>query len=145
MTRLHADDARHLPITTDRDIEHRVVDLLQTALRRQWWTLYLDEDDVQSPLIMPMADYPDDPSEPCGHEGTAAQLLANRVARIADEIGAAKVVFVWERPGAAKSTEADRACARAVAEGCRGEGLAVRAQLILHDGGARWFAPDDYL
>src|SRR5215204_6172500 len=136
MTRLHADDARYLPITTDRDIELRVGDLLEGALRRQWWTLYLDDDDVQSPLIMPMAEYPDDPSEVWGNEGTAAQLLAKRVAQIAAEIDAAKVVFVWERVGEAASTEADRAWARALAEACCAEGLAVRAQLILHDGGA---------
>jgi hypothetical protein len=135
----------HLPITTEEQIERRIGDLLQGALRRQWWTLYLDDDDVQSPLIMPMAEYPDDPFAPCGDEGTAAELLAKRVAHIAAEVDAAKVVFVWERPGAAESTEADRAWARALGSACRAEGLAVRAQLILHDGGPRWFAPDDYV
>lgn len=63
---------------------------------------------------------------------------------IAREIDAAKLVFVWERTGPAASTPADRAWARALGEACRTEGIEVRAQLILHDDGVRWFAPDDY-
>lgn len=125
-------------------MQQRIADLLQAAIRRQWWTLYLDERDMQLPLIMPMAGYPDRPDEPCGEDGTAAQLLANRLSEIVEQVGAAKVIFVWERPGGAESTRADREWARALSEACRAEGVAVRAQLILHDGGARWFAPDDY-
>lgn len=32
----------------------------------------------------------------------------------------------------------------ALSVACRSAGVAVRAQLILHDAGARWFAPDDH-
>ncbi|GAA4371950.1 hypothetical protein [Agromyces bauzanensis] len=144
MTRIDADEAAHLPITTDHDVEERVAGLLQHAVRRQWWTLYLDADDVQMPLIMPMAGYPDRPDEPGGDEGTAAQLLADRLSVIVREVGAAKVVFVWERPGRAETTPADREWAGALAAACRAEGVVVRAQLILHDRGVRWLAPDDY-
>lgn len=144
MTRLDANDATRLPLTTDRAVQQRIADLLQGAIRRQWWTLYLDARDVQLPVIMPMAGYPDRPDEPCGDEGTAAQLLANRLSEIVEQVGAAKVIFVWERPGGAESTRADREWARGLSEACRAAGLSVRAQLILHDGGVRWFAPDDY-
>lgn len=144
MTRRNVEAATRLPIPTDHDVQDRVASLLECAVRRQWWTLYLDEDDVQFPILMPMAGYPDSPDEPAPECGTAAALLANRLSVIVDEIGAAKLVFVWERPGPAESTEADRAWARALSEACRAEGLAVRAQLILHDDGVRWFAPDDY-
>jgi hypothetical protein len=144
MTRLDANDAKRLPLTTDHAVQRRVAELLQGALRRQWWTLYLDEDDVQLPLIMPMAGYPERPDEPCGDDGTAAQLLASRLADIAEQVGAARLIFVWERPGSAESTAADREWARELSEACRAVGLAVRAQLILHDRGVRWFAPDDY-
>lgn len=144
MTRLEADDATQVPLTTDLALHDRVSELLDAALRRQWWTMYLDEDERQLPLIMPMADYPEDPGEPCGAEGTAAQLLAQRLAEIVEHVGAAKVVFVWERPGRSESTAADRAWAKALSEACRAAGVAVRAQFILHDDGARWFAPDDY-
>lgn len=144
MTSIDANDAILRPITSDHDIQHRVAELLESAVRRQWWTMYLDEDDVQSPLLMPMAGYPERPDEPCGPEGTAAQLMANRVAHIASEIGAAKVIFVWERPGNDLSTPLDRAWAAQLGDACRAEGLPVRAQLILHSHGVRWFAPDDY-
>jgi hypothetical protein len=144
MTRLDANDAKRLPLTTDHDVQRRVAELLQGAIRRQWWTLYLDEDDVQLPLLMPMADYPESPDEPCGDDGTAAQLLASRLADIAGEVGAARLIFVWERPGGVESTPGDRDWARELSAACRTVGVAVRAQLILHDHGVRWFAPDDY-
>ncbi|MEV1130458.1 hypothetical protein [Agromyces sp. NPDC049794] len=144
MTRLHADEAARLPITTDRDVEERVALLLRNAIRRQWWTLYLDDDDVQLPLLMPMAGYPARPDEPSGEGGTAAQLIADRLAAVVEQVGAAKVVFVWERPGGAETTPGDRDWARSLAEACRAEEVVVRAQLVLHSGGVRWFAADDY-
>lgn len=144
MTRLDANDATQAPISTDHDIQRRVADLLQRAIRRQWWTLYLDADDVQRPVLMPMAGYPERPDETCGDEGTAADVLANRLASIVASIAAAKVIFVWERPGSDELTPADRAWAGALGAACRSAGVPVRAQLILHDGGVRWIAPDDH-
>ncbi len=144
MTRLDATDAIQLPISTDHDIEQRVASLLQRAIRRQWWTLYLDADDLQRPVVMPMPGYPAHPHEPCGDEGTAAEVLANRLASIVAEIEAAKVIFVWERPGDdefdAPTTERGPApSARPVSDA----GVAVRAQLILHDNGVRWMTAED--
>lgn len=144
MTRLSADEAIRLPIPTDHEVQQRVSNLLECAIRRQWWTFYLDENDVQFPLIMPMAGYPESPDEPEPEFGTAVALMANRLSMIVREIDAAKLVFVWERPGPAATTPADRVWARELGEACRAEGVAVRAQLILHDDGVRWFAPDDY-
>ena len=141
MTRLDANDTIQVPISTDHDIERRVGDLLQRAIRRQWWTLYLDDDDVQRPLLMPMAGYPEDPHEPCGDEGTAAEVLASRLASIVARIEAAKVIFVWERPGSDAFTSNDRSWAGALGAACRSAGVVVRAQLILHDNGVRWIAP----
>jgi hypothetical protein len=143
MTRLDANDATRLPISTDQDIEQRVAGLLQRAIRRQWWTLYLDVDDRQRPVLMPMPGYPVHPHEPCGEEGTVAEVLANRLASIVTEIEAAKVIFVWERPGDDELTTGDRAWAGALGAACREAGVAVRAQLILHDNGVRWIASDE--
>ncbi|UOE45773.1 hypothetical protein [Agromyces larvae] len=143
-----ADEAALIPLTTDAALQERVTDLLQCAFRRQWWTLYLDADDRQLPVIMPMAGYPHDPTEPVidgsGFPGTAAQLLADRLAMMIEDLGAASVVFVWERPGSAESTPADRAWARELADACRAETVRVRAQFIAHSRGIRWFAPDDF-
>ena len=70
MTRLDTTtDRTHQPIPTDEDIRQRVGDLLDRAVRRQWWTLYLDDQDVQRPVLIPMAGYPEDPHEPCGSSG----------------------------------------------------------------------------
>ena len=143
MTRLDVNDATRVPISTDHDIEQRVGDLLQRAIRRQWWTLYLDDDDVQRPVLMPMAGYPEHPDEPCGDEGTVADVLANRLAEIVAQIEAAKVIFVWERPGSDTLTAPDREWADALGAACRSAGVVVRAQLILHDHGVRWIAPDE--
>jgi len=143
VTRLDANDATQLPISTDTDIEQRVATLLQRAIRRQWWTLYLDVDDRQRPVLMPMPGYPADPREPCGDEGTAAEVLANRLASIVARIEAAKVIFVWERPGDDELTNGDRAWAGALGSACRDAGVAVRAQLILHDDGVRWIAAEE--
>ncbi|RZS65645.1 hypothetical protein EV187_1344 [Agromyces ramosus] len=143
MTRLDANDATRVPISTDDDIRQRVADLLQRAIRRQWWTLYLDENDVQRPVLMPMARYPEHPHEPCGDDGTAAEVMANQLENIVTGIGAAKVIFVWERPGTDELTEADRMWAGALGAACRSAAIAVRAQLLLHDRGVRWIALDD--
>jgi hypothetical protein len=143
VTRLDANDATQLPISTDQDIEQRVDSLLQRAIRRQWWTLYLDADDRQRPVLMPMAGYPAHPHQPCGDEGTAAEVLANRLASIVAQIGAAKVIFVWERRGDDELTSGDRAWAGALGSACRDAGVVVRAQLVLHDTGVRWIAPDE--
>ena len=146
MTRLDAHPANDLPITSDRDIEQRVAVLLQRANRRQWWTLYLDGADVQQPVVMPMAGYPDDPHAPSGAEGTkgtVAEMLARRLAEVVEAMDAAKVVFVWERPGGPAVTAADRSWASALGAACSATGVAVRAQLVLHDRGVRWLSPDD--
>ena len=143
MTRLDANDTTQLPIATDQDIEQRVASLLQRAIRRQWWTLYLDVDDLQRPVLMPMPGYPAHPHEPCGDEGSAAEVLANRLASIVAEIEAAKVIFVWERPGDDELTGGDRAWAGALGSACRDVGVAVRAQLILHDTGVRWISVEE--
>ena len=142
MTRLDVNDAA--PISTDHDIRQRVGDLLQRAIRRQWWTLYLDQDDVQQPVLMPMAGYPEHPDEPFGDDGTAAEIMADRLASIVAEIEAAKVIFVWERPGGEEFTVGDRVWAGALGAACRDAGVAVRAQLILHDNGVRWITAEDF-
>ncbi|WP_130506268.1 hypothetical protein [Microterricola gilva] len=139
MTSLEADELRQIPLDSDAAVQARVEHLIGAACRRQWWMLLLDEAGRQIPLIIPMADYPKTPN------GGAAGLLAARVAETVYETGAAQAIFVWERPGGHRVSHLDRSWARALAAACADAGVSVRAQLISHDDGVRWVAPDDLL
>ncbi|MEL4317679.1 hypothetical protein WJX64_01535 [Leifsonia sp. YIM 134122] len=136
---LSADEATRQPITTDEQVLDRVDALIGKAVRRQLWLLFVDADDRQIPLVIPIADHPAAPY------GGHAELLASRIADIVDEAGAAQIIVVWERRLRATSTEADRAWARELATACSDVDVRIRAQLISHRDGTRWFAPDDYL
>lgn len=139
MTTLDADELRQIPLDSDAAVQARVEHLIGAACRRQWWMLLLDEAGRQLPIIIPMADYPKTPN------GGAADLLAARVAETVYETGAAQAIFVWERPGGHRVSHLDRSWARALAAGCANTGVSIRAQLISHDDGVRWVAPDDLL
>ncbi len=134
-----AEEMQQIPLTTDTAIEERVEHLIGPACRRQWWVLFLDESDHQLPIVIPLADYPLTPN------GGAADLLAARIADAMQTTQASQAIFVWERPGKANVSHLERSWARALAESCTRLEIAVRAQLLSHDGGVRWMAPDDYL
>lgn len=136
---LSADEATEQPITTDEEVLERVDALIGKAVRRQVWLMFLDEDDRQVPLVIPMADYPPAPYD--GH----AEMFAARIADVVESAGAAQVIVVWERRLRATTTEADRVWARELAAACADVDVRIRAQLISHRDGTRWFAPDDYL
>ena len=139
MTEISAETAENEPLVTDELIERRVRAIVGRACRRQVWMLFLDEDDVQVPLILPMADYPASPGD-----GNAA-IFAERVKDIVEVAGAEQVIFVWERYAGEQLSPVDIDWARHLHEACRAEGVPVRAQLLSHRRGVRWLAPDDYL
>lgn len=139
MTDISAETAENEPLVTDELIEQRVRAIVGRACRRQVWMLFLDEDDVQIPLILPMADYPPFPGE-----GNAA-VFAARVSEIVEVAGAARVIFVWERYAGEQLTSTERAWARELQKACLSEGVQVRAQVLSHKRGVRWMAPEDYL
>ena len=139
MTEISAETAENEPLVTDELIERRVRAIVGRACRRQVWMLFLDEDSVQVPLILPMADYPESPGN-----GNAA-VFAERVKEITEVAGATQVIFVWERYAGDQLTEADSAWAAQLHDACRAESVSVRAQLLSHKRGVRWMAPEDYL
>ncbi|WP_100344709.1 hypothetical protein [Compostimonas suwonensis] len=126
------------PIADDTELEARVAELIGRAIRRQLWMLFLDGEDRQLPLIMPMDDYPSSPA------GGRAELFASRIGEVLEAAGAARVIFVWERPYGPDPTPVDRVWAHALAEACEAEGVAVRAQLLSHRSGVRLLAPEEY-
>ena len=106
MTEIRAETAENEPLVTDELIEQRVRAIVGRACRRQVWMLFLDEDNVQVPLILPMADYPSSPGD-----GNAA-IFAARVKEIVEVAGAAQVIFVWERYAGDRLTQSDCAWAQ---------------------------------
>ncbi|GAA1937868.1 hypothetical protein GCM10009775_32460 [Microbacterium aoyamense] len=136
-------------LTTDTDLADQLDRLLERAYNpRQLWLLFLEADDRLSDVIMPCDDYPSDPDElftdPEAGLTDFAHLLADRLGRILELTGAARVVLVWERPGAATLGDDELNWARAMADACREEGVPLRAQFRLHDDGIRILTLDDY-
>ena len=125
------------PLTTDLLVEARVAHLIGRARRRQLWFLFLDEQGVQLPLIVPVTDPPRRPY-------AALAGLGVLVGRSARGCRAASVVVVLERPAPPTLMKDDRAWARAVHAACDAEDVAVRATLISHLGGVRALALEDY-
>ncbi len=139
MSTYEADELAQIPLDSDAAVQERVELLIGAACRRQWWMLLLDAADRQLPVIIPMAGYPTTPN------GGAAETLSTRIGETLEACGATQVVFVWERPGGRRISHLDRSWARALGASCAAAGITVRAQLISHDGGVRWMAPDDIL
>lgn len=138
MEPITAAEAAHQPLATDADVEKRVDALIGRARRRQLWMLFTDEGHIQTSDLVAIDDYPTSPL------GGNAELLAARIGSWMSRTDAVHVIFVWERHVGERFTPADRAWAKALADACRECGVSVRAQLISHRTGVRWFAPDDY-
>jgi hypothetical protein len=132
---LSHDRAATLPLHTDALIRERARQLVGRAIRRQLWLFFLDEHDVQLPLLVPIDDLPPlPPDEP----------MVGLVA-LAEEVGAASVVAVLERFGDETLTPADVAWARHLRDSTTATSIRLRAILLSHRRGVRWIAPDDYL
>lgn len=130
------DEAKLQPLTTDALIEERVGELLGRAIRRQLWLLFLDEDDVQLPLIVPLEGVP---SLPPGDDA-----LSSLLARFTDLAGAHSFIFVLERYADAVLSPADIAWSRALHLACAAAQVPLRGILVSHRTGVRWVAQDDY-
>ncbi|PRY69669.1 hypothetical protein B0I08_102346 [Glaciihabitans tibetensis] len=128
-----------VPLRTDFLIEQRVRDLIGRANLRQLWLLFLDEQQVQLPLLLPIDGLPSRPTE----DGTAR--VVDNVVRLMEELGAAGLVVVWERYGPAHLSEGDTEWVRCFASACGAVRLPLRAMLLSHRHGVRWIAADDYL
>jgi hypothetical protein len=131
------DAAALVPLTTDAAIQDRVEQLVGRANQRQLWLLFLDEFDVQLPLLIPIDGLPITPSD-----DETARLL-DRVREVMEEIGASSLVVVIERYGAATLTPQDGDWARSIHRACEASGLSLRAQLLSHRGGVRWIDGDE--
>lgn len=126
-----AEEASHFPIATDTEIENRINSLIGRARKRQLWLLFLDTNNCQLPLVIPVGDYPTTPTT----ENTT--LFAARIKEAMVASGAVKMILVWERHASERITAADAAWATQLAEACSGEEIEIRAQFISHRLGVR--------
>ncbi|HEX4443843.1 MAG TPA: hypothetical protein VHZ81_09750 [Galbitalea sp.] len=131
------DDTALIPLSSDANIQDRVEQLIGRANQRQLWLLFLDELDLQLPLLIPIDGLPSEPSD----EQTAQVL--DRVREVMGEIGASSLVVVIERYGPATLTPQDIEWSRSLRRACDASGVALRAQLLSHRTGVRWIAADD--
>jgi hypothetical protein len=131
------EESQLLPLITDQDIERRVADLIGRANSRQLWLLFLDEFDIQLPLLIPIEGLPSEPTD------EQADAVLERVRELMGEIGATAVITVLERYGTPALTMQDGAWVRALSHGCSNRGVTLRAQLLSHRTGVRWIGPEE--
>jgi sugar phosphate isomerase/epimerase len=131
------EETQLMPLITDQDVERRVADLIGRANSRQLWLLFLDESDIQLPLLVPIEGLPSEPTD------EQADAVLERVREVMGEIGATAVITVLERYGAPSLTMQDAAWVRALRRGCSRRGVTLRAQLLSHRTGVRWIGPEE--
>jgi len=126
------------PLTTDALIEQRVESLIGKAQNRQIWLLFLDQNQVQSPLVLPVSDVPVAPA-PDDLDNWCELIRGTTQA-----VDAGDVIVVIERYAPDRLTDADRGWARMLSDGCRVAGVTLRAVVLSHRHGVRLLAAEDY-
>jgi len=129
-------DVADIPLETDDAIRDRAAALLERAMRRQLWLMFLDDEGYQLPLLMPST-IPRHPSR------RHIENFAHFVRDLVDELDAATVVFVLERPGSDAVSTTDREWLGLAVESCQRARVPLRGPLLCHDGGLRWIGPED--
>lgn len=125
------------PLTSPVLIEERVRALIGRACRRQLWFLFLDDNQVQLPLLIPFDDLPSAPGE-------TVHDLARAMGRAMDAAGASSMIVVLERYASSALTASDLAWARALHDSFELDERELRGILLSHNRGVRWVAQDDY-
>lgn len=131
------DSIGHIPLTTDVDVVERLGRMLDSAIRRQVWLMFLDEDDLQLPMIMPSYV----PARPRKRDQVGLSVF---IRELVSEVGADAVVVTYERRAGPALSEADRVWLRCLRDACLGSGARFRGPFLCHLGGVMQVAPDDY-
>ncbi len=130
-------DTTAQPLDTEVRIEERVRALIGRASRRQLWFLFLDGDQVQLPLLIPLDDLPARPDE-------TVSDLAQGMGEAMKAAGAESIIVVIERYASSALTPADTSWAKALHDAFDQDGIRLRGILLSHNRGVRWVAQDDY-
>lgn len=137
------------PLESGEDLRSLIEFLLDRANRRQMWLLFIDDRGCLGDPLMPMDDYPDDPTlitsaDDLG-EVDQATLLMSRIGMLREMTGNEAVVLVWERLGSSVVGVEGREWARAMRDAATALEVPLRAQFVLHNRGVRELALDDIL
>jgi hypothetical protein len=130
------EDSTLVPLSTDALVRERAAALIGRAIRRQLWVMFLDEDDVQLPVLVPIEGLPAEPE--------AGDQLARALRELVDRVAAHSVVLVLERYGGEELTASDRAWASALHDATAAGAVRLRGILLSHRRGVGWVAQDDY-
>jgi hypothetical protein len=135
------------PLETAEDLRSLIELLLDRANRRQMWLLFIDDRGCLGDPLMPMDDYPDDPTVIARTDDLGdvdqATLLMHRIGMLREMTGNAAVVLVWERLGSSVVGVEDREWARAMLDAATALDVPLRAQFVLHNRGVRALQLDD--
>lgn len=126
----------HTPVRTDDDVVDLVDALLDRPITRQCWVLFLDERAVPISFVMPISDLPWQPDE---HVEDFAALIAD----VVQQVAAAEVVLVWERPGESQLFPVDWEWVDACECALREHDVRLRAQVAVHRGGTAVVSLDE--
>ncbi|VXB40186.1 hypothetical protein [Frigoribacterium sp. 9N] len=125
----------HAPVHDVDDLVRHVEAIVPSAVRRQLWTLFFDDDDVPLPLMVPLEGIPEVP------DTAALDHYGDALAAVATEFGAATVAFVLERVGAASAHPSDRRWGDGLRALGRGRAFEVRPVLLCGDEGVSTLGP----
>lgn len=125
-------DTKTSPLLTDSDIADRVDNLVGHALKRQLWVLFLDDQNLQRELVIPIDDLPVAPDQ------TVVDYLVTALGEVVKMHGGGSLIFVRERPGGEILNRTDLDWAAALTSACERGDVALRGLLLSHDGGVCW-------
>ena len=113
------------PLRTDEDVARRVAALIGCVARDDTlWLLFVDGDDRQSPVVMPIEEMAGPPEVELVRG--LGDVLEGVLPDLATAAGAGSVVFVRERLGPDDVLPADRAWAEALTTMCRDRDIRLR-------------------
>ena len=137
MTIPHPADAPLL--LTDADVLDRVRSLVGHAITdRQLWIMFVDGDDRQTPVVMPVSDMPRHP--PTGLLDNLGVVLRGVRDGLATDVGPGSVILTLERRGSAAPRPLDRSWTEALDRTCRSVDIGLRGVFLSSDAGVRRLA-----
>lgn len=126
-------------LLTDADVLARVQALVGRAITdRQLWIMFVDGDNRQAPVVMPVSDMPRHP--PTGLLDGLAGVLRGVYGDLATDLGPGSVILTLERRGPAHTHPQDRAWAEALVRTCRSIDVGLRGVFLSSDTGVRRLA-----